>query len=74
MRLASAWLLQLEQAEAAQARPPWTCWYSNCDNIVFPPATAMLAGADNRLLAGLAHVDLAFAPEVLEHTLDLLSR
>jgi triacylglycerol esterase/lipase EstA (alpha/beta hydrolase family) len=74
MRLGSAWLRQLEQDEAALPRPPWTCWYSNCDNIAFPPSTATLAGADNRLLAGLAHVDLAFAPEVMEHTLPFLSR
>jgi predicted alpha/beta hydrolase family esterase len=74
MRLASAWLMQLEQDEVAQPRPPWTCWYSNCDNIVFPPSTARLAGADNRLLPGLAHVDLAFASELMEHTLTLLSR
>jgi len=74
MRLGSAWLLQLEQDEAGLPRPPWTCWYSNCDNIVFPPATATLQGADNRLLPGLAHVDLAFAPALIQHTLPFLSR
>ena len=74
MRLGSAWLQQLERDEAAFQRPPWTCWYSNCDNIVFPPSTATLAGTDNRLLAGIAHVDLAFAPAVIEHTLPFLSR
>jgi pimeloyl-ACP methyl ester carboxylesterase len=74
MRLGSAWLQQLERDEAAQPRPPWTCWYSNCDNIVFPPSTATLDGADNRFAAGIAHVDLAFAPAVMEHTLAFLSR
>ena len=74
MRLASAWLRALQQDEAAQARPPWTCWYSNCDNIVLPPSTAMLEGADNHFLPGIAHVDLAFAPAVMDHTLELLSR
>jgi len=74
MRLESEWLRGLHEHEAACPRPAWTCWYTNCDNIVFPPSTARLAGADNRFLAGLAHVDLAFAPQVLEHTLQLLSR
>jgi pimeloyl-ACP methyl ester carboxylesterase len=74
MRLGSSWLRQLEQDEAAQARPPWTCWYSNCDNIVFPPSTATLDTADNRFVPGIAHVALAFQPEVMEHTLALLSR
>lgn len=41
------------------------CFYSDCDNIVFPTETGCLPGADNRLLAGLAHVELAFAPDVL---------
>jgi hypothetical protein len=50
----------------------FTCWYSNCDNIVFPTSTAMLPGADNRLLRGAAHVQLAFVPEVMHATLDLL--
>jgi triacylglycerol lipase len=34
----------------------------------------MLPGADNRLLPGLAHVDLAFAPPVMQQTLAILSR
>jgi pimeloyl-ACP methyl ester carboxylesterase len=74
MRLGSSWLRQLELDEAAQPRPPWTCWYSNCDNIVFPPSTATLDTADNRFVPGIAHVDLAFQPQVMEHTLALLSR
>ena len=48
---------------------PVVCWYTNCDNIVFPPSTATLPGADNRLVRGVAHVQLAFVPEVIERTL-----
>ena len=73
MQLGSAWLLQLTRDEQGLARPRWTCWYSNCDNIVFPPATAILAGADNRFLAGQAHVSLAFQPELIEATLAALT-
>ena len=38
----------------------FVCWYSNTDNIVFPASTATLPGADNRLIRGAGHVDLAF--------------
>lgn len=69
MRLDSEWLQQLARDEADAALPPTTCWYSNCDNIVFPPSTATLPGADNRLFAGAAHVELAFVPPVMEATL-----
>ena len=52
---------------------PFTCWYSNCDTIVFPASTATLPGADNRLVRGAAHVALAFRPEVIAHTAHLIA-
>jgi len=48
------------------------CWYSNGDNVVYPPAAAMLDGADNRFIAGVAHVEMAFDPRVLRDCLALL--
>jgi triacylglycerol lipase len=51
----------------------FTCWYSNCDNVVQPPSTATLPGADNRLEAGAAHVELAFRPRVMDQVFGLLS-
>ncbi|WP_374665999.1 esterase/lipase family protein [Ramlibacter sp.] len=72
MRLASRWLQALAQQEGGLPHPRTICWYANCDNIVFPTSSAMLAGADNRLVPGAAHVDLAFCPEVVEATLDLM--
>lgn len=74
MRLQSAWVRELARDEAHHGLPATTCWYSNCDNIVFPAATATLQGADNRYVAGQPHVALAFHPEVLQGTLDLLHR
>jgi predicted alpha/beta hydrolase family esterase len=74
MRARSEWLQQLARDEARRTLPPFTCWYSNCDNIVFPASTATLAGADNRLVAGAAHVELAFRPEVVDATLAWLAR
>jgi pimeloyl-ACP methyl ester carboxylesterase len=72
MRLHSDWLAALERHEGAHPLPPLTCWYSNCDNIVFPCATAMHDAANNRFLPGEAHVALAFRPEVIEDCLALL--
>lgn len=72
MRQGSDWLHQLEADEALRPRPPFTCWYSDCDNVVFPVTTATLPGADNRLLPGPAHVELAFHPHVVAETLRLL--
>jgi triacylglycerol lipase len=64
MRLAdNAWLGALPGDEAAFAGR-YTCFYSHCDNIVFPPSTATLPGADNRHVPGTAHVHLAFQETV----------
>lgn len=71
MRLDGDWLRELGPLPEAV---PVVCWYTNCDNIVFPPSTATLPGADNRLVRGVAHVQLAFVPEVIERTLLDLER
>ena len=73
MHLQSEWLDALAgyATEARHAR--FTCWYSNCDNIVFPTSTATLPGADNRLVRGVAHVNLAFHPDVMDATLSLIA-
>ena len=72
MRQDSPWLLSLQQAWTPHQAQQFTCWYSNCDNIVMPPSTATLPGADNRLLRGAAHVSLAFQPPVIDATWALL--
>ncbi|TWO70748.1 alpha/beta fold hydrolase [Caenimonas sedimenti] len=72
MRLASPWLAELGRYESGRSMPFFVCWYTPCDNIVFPASTATLPGADNRLVRGVAHVDLAFQPEVMDHTMSLL--
>jgi pimeloyl-ACP methyl ester carboxylesterase len=74
MQLNNSWLHQLEASESPAQNQRFTCFYSNCDNIVFPASTAMLPGADNRLVAGVAHVDLAFAPDVMSQTLAKLEK
>ncbi|MBG9388516.1 alpha/beta fold hydrolase [Caenimonas sp. DR4.4] len=74
MQEGGMWLAELERVESARQAPEFTCWYSNCDNIVFPVLTATLPGADNRLVRGAAHVDLAFRPEVMDATFLLFER
>lgn len=73
MQVGGAWLQELQTGPATSASL-FTCWYGNCDNVVLPPSTATLAGADNRLVQGAAHVDLAFQAEVIEGTLALVQR
>jgi len=65
MSLAGDWVVALQRAEPAGRAALFTCWYSNCDNIVFPATTAALAGAEHRLVEGVAHVQMAFDPGVM---------
>jgi pimeloyl-ACP methyl ester carboxylesterase len=73
MRRDSPWIEARRRAWTPALARRFTCWYSNADNIVMPPSTATLPGADNRLVRGAAHVQLAFRPEVMEGTLALLA-
>jgi len=73
MRRDSRWLRALAAREPAARAGRFTCFYSHCDNIVFPPSTATLAGADNRHLPGVAHVHMADRPEPWLALQELLS-
>lgn len=64
MRLDSPWLQALAASEGAAQRALFSCWYSDCDNIVYPPRSATLDGADNHLLHGLGHVHMLYAPQM----------
>ena len=74
MSLAGEWVGALQRAEPAGRAALFTCWYSNCDNIVFPASTAQLQGADNRFVDGVAHVQMAFHPAVMKACLDEIAR
>lgn len=71
MRQDSRWLAGLASDEG-EGYGRFTCFYSHCDNIVFPPSTATLPGADNRHVPGCAHVHLAFQDRVIDETMALL--
>lgn len=72
MRLNGEWMQQMESARSSAREVPFTCWYSNCDNIVFPTSSATLPGADNRLAPGRGHVEMAFVSSLRQQTLALL--
>jgi triacylglycerol lipase len=59
MQQLSRWIITLAERETPARHARFTCFYSHCDNIVFPPSMATLPGADNRHVSGHAHVHLA---------------
>ena len=69
MRRGSAWLAALAARESAERRARFTCFYGHADNIVFPARTATLAGADNRHLPSVAHLQMVFEPQVFAELL-----
>ena len=73
MQRLGAWTQQLAKDEPDSRYAKFTCWYSNCDNIVVPTSTAMLPGADNRLVTSQGHVSMAFSKKVMQESLTLLS-
>jgi pimeloyl-ACP methyl ester carboxylesterase len=74
MNFDGPWIRELEQCGPAAAAGRFTCWYSNCDNIVFPASTSTLPAADNHLVRGVAHVQLAFHPRVMGESLAKLAQ
>jgi len=65
MRMGSSWLDGLARRESTSRHSLFVCYFSNCDNIVFPSSSATLPGADNRRADGIAHVHMAFHPRVM---------
>ncbi|MET1113898.1 MAG: alpha/beta fold hydrolase [Comamonas sp.] len=74
MRQRSDWLLDLARHEPQALAARMTCWYSNCDNLVFPARAACYPGADNRLVVDLAHVQMAFEPRLMQDSLALVKQ
>lgn len=73
MQRRGEWLRCLLEQEVPALSAKFTCWYTNCDNIVFPASTATMPGATNRLVRGVAHVELAFHPQVMRESLALIA-
>jgi triacylglycerol lipase len=66
MKASSDWLRHLAENEVNSPKVQFTCFYSNCDNIVFPVSSAKLEGADNRLVRNRGHIDMAHDPEIID--------
>ena len=66
IRQQSAWLNELEQAEAVSALPSSPSWsiYSTNDDLVYPPETSRLHWANNVPVDGVGHVGLLFSSDV----------
>ena len=73
MALHGDWVGALGGAEPPGRAALFTCWYSNCDNIVFPTSTAALPGASHRLIEGVPHVEMACHPTVVQACLEALA-
>jgi triacylglycerol lipase len=72
MQLQSEWIDALENKEKTQNSMEFVCFYSNCDNIVFPVSSAKRDGADNRLVRSRGHVDMAHDPQVISACWELM--
>ncbi len=68
----SLWLRTLQSSEKALQFVNFVCFYSNCDNIVFPVSSARLEAADNRLVHGLGHIDMIHDPAVMDACWELM--
>lgn len=73
MQHMGVWTQVLSKGELAARYAKFTCWYTNCDNIVVPTSTAMLPGADNRLVTAQGHVSMAFEARVMRESIALLT-
>jgi triacylglycerol lipase len=74
MQRHSRWLQAVAAREPAGRYERFTCFFGHCDNIVFPPSTATLPGADNRHLEGVAHVHMTTRPEPWDELMRRLQR
>jgi pimeloyl-ACP methyl ester carboxylesterase len=64
MRPRSVWLARLRAQAAAGQAQRTLCFYSDCDNLVFPSAAATLPGADNRKIRAVGHVAMVDHPDI----------
>lgn len=72
MRMGGEWMTRLESSAASARHARFTCFYSDCDNIVFPSSVTQLPGADNRAVPGRGHVELAFVRALRRDVLALI--
>lgn len=72
MQCSSPWLAELARGESPDCAKFFTCFYSDCDNVVMPRDCATLEGADNRLVSAIPHLAMVADQGVMEQVLGLL--
>lgn len=72
MQQHSRWLTALKASEKMPHFAKFTCFFSLCDNIVFPVSSATLEGADNRMVRSLGHIEMAHDPQVINACWELM--
>jgi triacylglycerol lipase len=73
MRRDSLWLQTLSASESPAWRARFTCVWSDCDNVVFPPCCGLLEGAASLHRPGRGHQELLDDPVVFALALSLRS-
>jgi pimeloyl-ACP methyl ester carboxylesterase len=68
----SAWLAQLAASETDEVRALFVSISTQHDNIVAPQSSAILPGANNRMVNLIGHVALGFDQAMNRQTLDLI--
>ena len=64
MRVDSPWMAALAASEPSTLQGLITSWWSECDQIVYPPPTAVFPGSEAKQLRGVGHIALTAREEV----------
>ena len=64
MRVDSDWLAALVALEPPTLPSLVTSWWSECDQIVYPPPTAVFPGSEAKQLRGVGHIALTAREEI----------
>ena len=64
MRMGGAWMADLARREPPGLQDLITSWWSECDQIVYPPPTAVFPGSEAKQLRGVGHIALTGREEI----------
>jgi pimeloyl-ACP methyl ester carboxylesterase len=64
MRVDSDWMRALAAREPPNLHELITSWWSECDQIVYPPPTAVFPGSEAKQLRGVGHIALTGREEI----------
>jgi len=64
MRMGSGWMTGLSEREPPTLPGLITSWWSECDQIVYPPPTGVYPGSEAKQLRGVGHIALTAREEI----------